>query len=66
MSNLKKIRKSIGYSQGTLSCLSGVSCRAIQAYESGYRDINKAQGLTLRALAGVLFCRIEDIMEDDD
>lgn len=64
MSNLKKIRESMGYSQGTLSCLSGVSCRAIQAYECGYRDINKAQGVTLRALANVLGCRIEDIMDD--
>ena len=64
MSNLKKIRESRGYSQDTLSCLSDVTCRAIQAYESGYRDINKAQGITLRALANVLGCRIEDIMDD--
>lgn len=64
MSNLKKIRESMGYSQGTLSCLSNVSCRVIQAYESGYRDINKAQGVTLRALADALGCSIEDIMDD--
>ena len=64
MSNLKKIRESRGYSQGTLSNISDVPCRAIQAYESGYRDINKAQGITLRALADALGCSIEDIMDD--
>lgn len=64
MSNLKKIRESRGYSQGTLSNLSDVPCRVIQAYESGYRDINKAQGVTLRALADALNCRMEDIMDD--
>lgn len=64
MSNLKKIRESLGYSQATLSFLSDVSYRAIQAYESGYRDINKAQGVTLRALADALGCRIEDIMDN--
>lgn len=42
---------------------SGVSSRMIQHYEQGVKDINKAQGLTLQALAQVLCCSMEDLLE---
>lgn len=63
MSNLKTIREDKGLSQSQLSELSGVNNRMIQHYEQGVKDINKAQGLTLQALAIALDCKIEDLLE---
>ena len=63
MSNLKTIRTNRGLSQGKLSELSGVNYQMIQKYEQGVKDINKAQGLTLQALANALECKIEDLLE---
>jgi transcriptional regulator with XRE-family HTH domain len=63
MSNLKTIRTNRGLSQGKLSEISGVNTRMIQYYEQGVKDINKAQGLTLQALANALECKIEDLLE---
>lgn len=60
---LQQIRKEAGYSQKELSEKSGVSLRMIQQYEQGAKDINKASVLNLAALAKVLGCRIEDMME---
>ena len=60
---LQKIRKEAGYSQKELSEKSGVSLRMIQQYEQGAKDINKASVLNLAALAKVLGCRIEDMIE---
>jgi DNA-binding Xre family transcriptional regulator len=42
---------------------SGVNIRTIQQYEGRSKDINKAAGATLRSLAQVLSCRIEDLLE---
>lgn len=64
MSNLKTIRTNRGLSQGKLSELSGVNYQMIQKYEQGVKDINKAQGLTLQALATALDCKIEDLLEE--
>ena len=61
--NLQKIRKEAGYSQKELSEKSGVSLQMIQQYEQGAKDINKASVLNLAALAKVLGCRIEDMIE---
>lgn len=63
MSNLKELRTNRNLSQSKLSELSGVNARMIQYYEQGVKDINKAQGLTLQALAQALDCKIEDILE---
>lgn len=60
---LQQIRKEAGYSQKELSEKSGVSLRMIQQYEQGAKDINKASVSNLAALAKVLGCRIEDMME---
>lgn len=66
MSKLQDMRKSRGMSQSQLAELSEISIRMIQYYEQGVRDINKAQGITLRKLANVLSCAMEDLMEDEN
>ena len=63
MSNLKKIRESKNLSQAKLAEASGVSLRILQYYEQGYKDINKAQAITLYKLAQALECKIEDLLE---
>lgn len=62
MSKLKAIRESKGLSQAKLSEISGVNIRMIQHYEQGYKDINKAQAITLYQVANALDCKIEDIL----
>jgi transcriptional regulator with XRE-family HTH domain len=62
MSNLKKIREEKKLTQIQLSEKSGVNIRMISYYEQGVKDINKAQGLTLRALANALECTIEELL----
>lgn len=63
MSNLKQIRFKRGLIQTELAELSGVNLRVIQYYEQGYKDINKAQAITLYKIAQVLQCSIEDLLE---
>lgn len=63
VAKLQKIRKDCGYSQSELANRSGVNKRMIQQYETGAKDINKAAGVTLLALARVLDCEIEDLLE---
>ena len=63
MSKLKEIRKNSGLTQSRLSELSGVSLRIIQHYEQGYKDINKAQAMTIYQLAQVLGCTMEELLE---
>lgn len=60
---LQAIRKSAGYSQKALAERSGVTLRMIQQYEQRAKDINKASGTHLLALAKTLGCRVEDLME---
>ena len=66
MSNLKDIRSDKGLTQSQLAEASGVNLRILQYYEQGYKDINKAQAITLYKLAQVLECKIEDILELED
>ena len=49
-------------SQSELAEKSGVSLRTIQAYEQGYKDINKAQVITVLQLAEALECDVYDII----
>lgn len=60
---LQQLRKNSGYSQSELAERSGVSKRMIQQYEIGAKDINKAAGATLFAMARVLGCEVEDLIE---
>lgn len=62
-SPLKSWRKKRKLSQSELAGISGVSLRAIKAYEQGKLDISKAQGETLYKLAKTLDCSIEDLIK---
>ena len=64
MSKLKTIRESKEMSQSKLAEISGVNLRILQYYEQGYKDINKAQGITLLKIAQALECNIEDLLEE--
>ena len=63
MTNLKHIRKGVGFTQGKLAEVSGVNVRMIQYYEQGSKDINKAEALTVYRLAQALNCTVEDLIE---
>lgn len=60
---LQIMRKASGYSQKELAEKSGVTLRMIQQYEQRAKDINKASGTNLLALAKALGCRVEDLLE---
>jgi len=62
-SKLQSVRKAVGLSQKELSERSGVTLRMIQQYEQRAKDINKAAAGNLFALAQVLGCRAEDLLE---
>lgn len=62
-SPLKSWRKKRKLSQTELAGISGVSLRAIKAYEQGKLDISKAQGETLYKLAKTLDCSIEYLIK---
>ena len=62
---LQSQRRISGYSQRILAEKSGVNLRTLQQYELGAKDINKASGSTLVALARVLGCKVEDLLEYD-
>lgn len=65
MSNLKTIRENRDFSQAKLAEASGVSIRMIQYYEQGFKDINKAQAITVYKLAEALDCGMEDLIEPE-
>lgn len=60
---LQRQRKLCGLTQKELAEKSGVKLRTLQQYEMKAKDINKASVSTILALASVLSCRIEDLME---
>ena len=60
---LQRQRKKCGYSQKELAEKSGVNLRTLQQYEIKSKDINKASVQTVMALANVLGCRLEDLLE---
>ena len=61
--NLKLQRQKAGLSQRELADLSSIPVRTIQQYEQRQKNINKAQAEYLVALAKVLYCEVEDLME---
>ena len=63
MRKLKEARERAGLTQKELSERSGVNLRTVQNYEQGYKDINKAQGLSLYKLAKALNVTMEDLIE---
>lgn len=64
--NLKLLRKKAGLSQRELAEQSGVPLRTLQQYEQRQKNINKAQAEYLVMLAKVLYCRMEDILENNE
>ncbi len=60
---LQQQRKRCRYSQKELAEKSGVNLRTLQQYELKTKDISKASIQTVLALANVLGCRVEDLME---
>lgn len=62
-SKLQQQRKRCGYSQKELAERSGVNLRTLQQYELKTKDISKASVQTVLALANVLGCRVEDLVE---
>lgn len=62
-SKLQQQRKRCGYSQKELAERAGVNLRTLQQYELKTKDISKASVRTVLALANVLGCRAEDLLE---
>lgn len=62
-SKLQQQRKRCGYSQKELAEKSGVNLRTLQQYELKAKDIRKASVQTVLALANVLGCRAENLLE---
>lgn len=60
---LKSLRKATGLTQAQLAKQSGISLRAIQSYEQRYLDISRAEAGSLRNLATVFGCPIEELLE---
>ena len=56
-------REQRGISQRELAEKSGVNLRTLQQYESRAKDIDKAAVQRILAMANVLGCQIEDLME---
>lgn len=62
-STLKRARLRAGLTQKRLAELSGVPLRTVQQYEQWQKDINKAQAASVFALARVLHCEPESLLE---
>lgn len=63
MNNLKRLRTEKGLTQSQLAEGAGTTLRMIQKYESGERDIQKAQVQTVHKMAQALECSVEDIIK---
>ena len=63
MSKLKEQRTAAGISQTELSAAAGVNRQMISFYEQGFKDINKAQAITVFKLAKAIGCQMEDLIE---
>lgn len=59
-------RQSKRYTQKKLAEESGVNIRMIQHYEQGFKDLNKAQAITVYRLAKALDCTVEDLIRTED
>lgn len=60
---LQQLRKKCGLSQKELAEKSGVNLRTLQQYELKTKDINKASASSVYALAQILNCEVEDLLE---
>lgn len=62
---LRTLRNVCGYTQSELAEKSGISFRTVQQYENRAMDINRATVSNLCAMAKVLGCQVEDLLEYD-
>jgi transcriptional regulator with XRE-family HTH domain len=65
-SRLKEYRRLLQMSQSELAEQSGVPLRTIQQYEQGQKNINHARAEYVIALSKVLYCRPEDLLEENN
>ncbi len=63
MTRLQEYRKRMGLTQAQLSEKSGVNLRTLQQYEVGDKDINKAAAGSVIAMAKVLHCNPETLLD---
>ena len=63
VTKLQRQRKRVGYSQKKLAEKSGVNLRTLQQYELGAKDLRKAAVDSVMALASVLGCSVEELLE---
>lgn len=63
ITKLQKQRKLCGYSQRELAEKAGVNLRTLQQYELGSKEVSKASVTTVMALANVLGCQVEDLID---
>ena len=63
MNKLQERRKAAELTQAKLADASGVNIRMIQAYEIDRKDINQAAAQTVKKLADVLGCLVEDLID---
>ena len=61
-SNLKKMRVIKGFTQDSLSELSGVNIKSIASYEQNIEKFNTASVSTVYKLAVALGCEVEDLL----
>jgi transcriptional regulator with XRE-family HTH domain len=62
VSKLKEARLARGLTQRELAQAAGVALGSIQKYESGERDINKAEALTIHKIALALDTDVASII----
>lgn len=62
MNRLKELRQAKGFTQAQLSDLTGVSLRTLQKYESGERDLLKAEVGAVIALADALEVTVYELL----
>ena len=63
MNKLKELRENKGLTQKGLSEATGISLRTLQKYETGERDIAKAEAATVVKIARLLGMTVEDLVE---
>ena len=62
MSRLKEVRKNKNLTQAELAEMTGVSLKALQAYEQNYRPLGRASALDVYQIASALDTTIEDLL----